>query len=151
MWYLLPYGRILFLTPNPYFSFYSLFSKWNCIVNYQFITMKIPMKTKINPFFFLFKPRKKRFFGRKTINLSVPQSETSSTKMSQIDEYISSSPTYQEVPDFQRVQITGDYASGVSSSWSLTAGKTLCLIVSASYLPPLPFEEGVSSPALCYT
>lgn len=71
--------------------------------------------------------------------------------MSQIDEYISSSPTYQEVPDFQRVQITGDYASGVSCSWSLTAGKTLSLIVSASYFPPLPFEKDVSSPALCYT
>ncbi|XP_032947833.1 AMP deaminase 1 isoform X3 [Rhinolophus ferrumequinum] len=58
--------------------------------------------------------RKRRFFGRKTVNLSVPQSETSSTKMSQFDEYISSSPMYQTVPDFQRVQITGDYASGVT-------------------------------------
>nr|KAF6304592.1 adenosine monophosphate deaminase 1 [Pipistrellus kuhlii] len=58
--------------------------------------------------------RKKRFSGRKTVNLAIPQSETSSARMSQIDEYISSSPTYQEVPDFQRVQITGDYASGVT-------------------------------------
>ncbi|XDA70334.1 hypothetical protein R6Z07F_000709 [Ovis aries] len=58
--------------------------------------------------------RKRRFFGRKTISLSVPQTETSSTKLSLIDEYISSSPTYQTVPDFQRVQITGDYASGVT-------------------------------------
>uniref|UniRef100_A0A8C9I8E0 AMP deaminase n=1 Tax=Piliocolobus tephrosceles TaxID=591936 RepID=A0A8C9I8E0_9PRIM len=56
--------------------------------------------------------RKKRFQGRKTVNLSIPLSETSSTKLSHIDEYISSSPTYQTVPDFQRVQITGDYASG---------------------------------------
>nr|XP_010342354.2 AMP deaminase 1 isoform X3 [Saimiri boliviensis boliviensis] len=57
--------------------------------------------------------RKKRFQGRKTVNLSIPLSETSSTKLSHIDEYISS-PTYQTVPDFQRVQITGDYASGVT-------------------------------------
>ena len=102
--------------------------------------------------FFNFKLRKRRFFGRKTISLSVPQTETSSTKLSLIDEYISSSPTYQTVPDFQRVQITGDYASGVScflpprcSCWEI-----LSLIVSASFLPPLPFE-GVSSLALCYT
>ncbi|XP_054368643.1 AMP deaminase 1 isoform X4 [Mirounga angustirostris] len=57
--------------------------------------------------------RKKRSHGQKTINLSIPQSETSSTKLSHINEYISS-PTYQTVPDFQRVQITGDYASGVT-------------------------------------
>ncbi|XP_067583455.1 AMP deaminase 1 isoform X3 [Pseudorca crassidens] len=58
--------------------------------------------------------RKKRSFGQRTISLSVPQSETSSTKLSHIDEYISSSPTYETVPDFQRVQITGDYSSGVT-------------------------------------
>uniref|UniRef100_A0A8C6S080 AMP deaminase n=1 Tax=Nannospalax galili TaxID=1026970 RepID=A0A8C6S080_NANGA len=56
--------------------------------------------------------RKRRFQGRKTVNLSIPQSETSSTKLSHIEELISSSPTYESVPDFQRVQITGDYASG---------------------------------------
>lgn len=48
------------------------------------------------------------------MNLSIPLSETSSTKLSHIDECISSSATYETVPDFQRVQITGDYASGVS-------------------------------------
>uniref|UniRef100_F6R4B7 AMP deaminase n=1 Tax=Monodelphis domestica TaxID=13616 RepID=F6R4B7_MONDO len=58
--------------------------------------------------------RKKRFGSRKTVTFSVPQSETSSTKLSHIEEYISSSPVYQTVPDFQRVQITGDYASGVT-------------------------------------
>lgn len=84
-----------------------------------------------------FKPRKKRFSGRKMVSLAIPQSEASSTGMSQIDEYISSSPTYQQVPDFQRVQITGDYASGVSCSWTLAAGKTLSFTVSA--LPFLPF------------
>ncbi|XP_012405075.1 AMP deaminase 1 [Sarcophilus harrisii] len=57
--------------------------------------------------------RKKRFQSRKTVNLSIPHSETS-TKLSNIEEYISSSPVYQTVPDFQRVQITGDYASGVT-------------------------------------
>ncbi|XP_004380432.1 AMP deaminase 1 isoform X2 [Trichechus manatus latirostris] len=58
--------------------------------------------------------RKRRFQGRKTVSLSIPLSEASSTKLAHIDEYISSSPTYQTVPDFQRVQITGDYASGVT-------------------------------------
>ncbi|XP_005389061.1 PREDICTED: AMP deaminase 1 isoform X1 [Chinchilla lanigera] len=58
--------------------------------------------------------RKRRFQGRKTVNLSIPLSETSSTKLSHIDECISSSSTYETVPDFQRVQITGDYASGVT-------------------------------------
>ncbi|KAL0603617.1 AMP deaminase 1 [Plecturocebus cupreus] len=56
---------------------------------------------------------KKHFQGRKTVNLSIPLSETSSTKLSHSDEYISS-PTYQTVPDFQRVRITGDYASGAT-------------------------------------
>ncbi|KAJ8784745.1 hypothetical protein J1605_008096 [Eschrichtius robustus] len=60
------------------------------------------------------RPRKKRFFGHKTISLSVPQSETSSTTLPHIDEYSSPSPAYQTVPDFQRVQITGDYSSGVT-------------------------------------
>lgn len=102
--------------------------------------MKLPMKSKIHPFIFLnFKPRKRRFFGRKTVNLSIPQSETSSTKMSHIDEYISSSPTYQTVPDFQRVQITGDYASGVSHSlvpppWDVAAGKTAWLFQLLTFL-----------------
>ncbi|KAL0605191.1 AMP deaminase 1 [Plecturocebus cupreus] len=57
--------------------------------------------------------RKKHFQGQKTVNLPIPLSETSSTKLSHSDEYISS-PTYQTVPDFQRVQITRDYASGVT-------------------------------------
>ncbi|XP_076975921.1 AMP deaminase 1 isoform X1 [Tamandua tetradactyla] len=58
--------------------------------------------------------RRKNSRKRKTVNLSIPLSEASSTQLSHIDEYISSSPTYQTVPDFQRVQITGDYASGVT-------------------------------------
>lgn len=33
----------------------------------------------------------------------------------------------------------------------VAARKILSLIVSTSFLPPLPFEEGVSSPVLCYT
>ena len=86
-----------------------------------------------------FKPRKKRFHGRKTVNLSIPQSEASSTKLSHIDEYISSSPTYQTVPDFQRVQITGDYASGVSCFFpsNVAAGKTQ--LDCFSFLTFLPF------------
>uniref|UniRef100_A0A8C5L8B7 AMP deaminase n=1 Tax=Jaculus jaculus TaxID=51337 RepID=A0A8C5L8B7_JACJA len=59
--------------------------------------------------------RKKHFQGRKTVNLSIPRSETSPTKLAQLDEFISSSSSYENVPDFQRVQITGDYASGVTA------------------------------------
>lgn len=51
----------------------------------------------------------------KTIALAVPLAQK--TGLSTIDEIISTSPQYQSVPDFQRVQITGDYASGVGISW----------------------------------
>ncbi|XP_074833675.1 AMP deaminase 1 isoform X2 [Carettochelys insculpta] len=57
--------------------------------------------------------RKKRL-SLKTIALALPVAETSATKLSTIDEFIAASPLYQAVPDFQRVQITGDYASGVT-------------------------------------
>lgn len=66
--------------------------------------------------------------------MSVPQSETSFAKLSHIDEYISSSPTYQTVPDFQRVQITGDYASGVSCSLPIKVA-TWCLFQLLTFLP----------------
>ncbi|XP_062461664.1 AMP deaminase 1 isoform X3 [Pezoporus occidentalis] len=58
--------------------------------------------------------RKKRLFRMKTIALAVPVAHKSITKLSAIEEVISTSPLYQTVPDFQRVQITGDYASGVT-------------------------------------
>ncbi|XP_069732313.1 AMP deaminase 1 isoform X1 [Phaenicophaeus curvirostris] len=58
--------------------------------------------------------RKKRLLRLKTIALAVPVAHKSTTKLSTIDEVISASPLYQTVPDFQRVQITGDYASGVT-------------------------------------
>lgn len=53
----------------------------------------------------------------KTIALAVPLAQKTTTGLSTIDEVISTSPQYQSVPDFQRVQITGDYASGVGISW----------------------------------
>ncbi|XP_067166839.1 AMP deaminase 1 isoform X2 [Apteryx mantelli] len=58
--------------------------------------------------------RKKRLLRLKTIALAVPVAQKSMTRLSTIDEVISTSPLYQTVPDFQRVQITGDYASGVT-------------------------------------
>ncbi|XP_053249535.1 AMP deaminase 1 isoform X1 [Podarcis raffonei] len=58
--------------------------------------------------------RKKRLLRLKTIALLVPTAGKSSTKLSTLDEVISSSASYQAVPQFQRVQITGDYAAGVT-------------------------------------
>ncbi|XP_009330201.1 PREDICTED: AMP deaminase 1 isoform X4 [Pygoscelis adeliae] len=58
--------------------------------------------------------RKKRLLRLKTIALAVPVAQKSITRLSTIDEVISTSPLYQTVPDFRRVQITGDYASGVT-------------------------------------
>ncbi|KAM9217214.1 AMP deaminase 1 [Leptosomus discolor] len=58
--------------------------------------------------------RKKQLLRMKTIALAVPVAKQSITRLSTIDEVISTSPLYQTVPDFQRVQITGDYASGVT-------------------------------------
>ncbi|TFJ98597.1 AMP deaminase 1 [Platysternon megacephalum] len=57
--------------------------------------------------------RKKRI-SLKTIALALPLAKTSATKLSTIEEFIAASPLYQSVPDFQRVQISGDYASGVT-------------------------------------
>lgn len=59
--------------------------------------------------------RKKHLLSLKTIALAIPLAQK--TGLSTIDEVISTSPHYQSVPDFQRVQITGDYASGVGISW----------------------------------
>ncbi|KFP23390.1 AMP deaminase 1, partial [Colius striatus] len=58
--------------------------------------------------------RKKRLLRMKTIALALPVAQKSVTKLSVIDEVISTSSVYQTVPEFQRVQITGDYASGVT-------------------------------------
>ncbi|XP_010219515.1 PREDICTED: AMP deaminase 1 [Tinamus guttatus] len=58
--------------------------------------------------------RKKRLLRLKTVALAVPLAHKATSGLSTIDEVISTSPLYQAVPDFQRVQITGDYASGVT-------------------------------------
>ncbi|KAM9369444.1 AMP deaminase 1 [Phaethornis superciliosus] len=58
--------------------------------------------------------RRKRLFHLKTIALAIPVAQKSITRLSDIAEVISTSPMYQAVPHFQRVQITGDYASGVA-------------------------------------
>ncbi|KAJ6657934.1 hypothetical protein lerEdw1_001724 [Lerista edwardsae] len=57
--------------------------------------------------------RKKRLLRLKTIALVVPLIGKSSTKLSTLDEVISTTALYQAVPKFQRVQITGDYAAGL--------------------------------------
>ncbi|KFV64000.1 AMP deaminase 1, partial [Dryobates pubescens] len=58
--------------------------------------------------------RKKRLLRSQTIAFAVPGSQKSPTKLSTIAEVVPTSPLYETVPDFQRVQITGDYASGVT-------------------------------------
>ncbi|XP_054837636.1 AMP deaminase 1 isoform X1 [Eublepharis macularius] len=58
--------------------------------------------------------RKKGLLRLKTIALVLPIAGKSSTKLSTIDEVISTTTQYQAVPKFQRVQITGDYAAGVT-------------------------------------
>ncbi|XP_066482673.1 AMP deaminase 1 isoform X1 [Tiliqua scincoides] len=58
--------------------------------------------------------RRKRLLRLKTIALVVPLVGKSSTKLSTLDEVISTTALYQAVPKFQRVQITGDYAAGVT-------------------------------------
>lgn len=55
----------------------------------------------------------------KTIALAVPVAQKSVTKLSTIEDVISTSALYQTVPDFQRVQITGDYASGVGTCMAI--------------------------------
>ncbi|NXN18445.1 AMPD1 deaminase, partial [Indicator maculatus] len=58
--------------------------------------------------------RKKHLLRSQTIASAVPGVQKSTARLSTIDEVVSTSPLYQTVPDFQRVQITGDYASGVT-------------------------------------
>lgn len=73
----------------------------------------------------------------KTIALALPVAQKSATKLSTIDEVISSCPLYQTVPDFQRVQITGDYASGVG-----TCMATPFPVLTAT--PPVPARPSAS-------
>ncbi|XP_019369305.1 PREDICTED: AMP deaminase 1 [Gavialis gangeticus] len=58
--------------------------------------------------------KQKKRLRLKTIALVLPVAKMSSTKLSTIDEVMSTSPLYQAVPNFQRVQTTCDYASGVT-------------------------------------
>ncbi|XP_060628557.2 AMP deaminase 1 isoform X2 [Anolis sagrei] len=58
--------------------------------------------------------KRKRLLRLKTIALVVPLIGKSSTKLSTLDEVMSTNTSYQTVPKFQRVQITGDYAAGVT-------------------------------------
>lgn len=82
--------------------------------------------------------RKKRLLRLKTIALAVPVAQKSITRLSTIDEVISTSPVYQTVPDFQRVQITGDYASGVGTCMAIpfpkltTISSSPCLSLSSA-------------------
>uniref|UniRef100_H3BGE3 AMP deaminase n=1 Tax=Latimeria chalumnae TaxID=7897 RepID=H3BGE3_LATCH len=58
--------------------------------------------------------RKKRLQRSRTISLAIPGAKTSASQLPAIKEVEISVPLYQSVPDFQRVAITGDYASGVT-------------------------------------
>ncbi|KYO48381.1 suppression of tumorigenicity 5 protein isoform B [Alligator mississippiensis] len=58
--------------------------------------------------------KQKKRLRLKTIALVMPVAKRSSTKLSTIDEVMSTSSLYQAVPNFQRVQTTCDYASGVT-------------------------------------
>ena len=81
--------------------------------------------------------RKKRLLRLKTIALAVPVAHKSITRLSTIDEVISTSPLYQTVPDFQRVQITGDYASGVGTCMAIP----LPMLTTTSSSPCLSFSS----------
>ncbi|XP_053313540.1 AMP deaminase 1 isoform X2 [Spea bombifrons] len=66
--------------------------------------------------------RKKRLQRLKTIAIKVPEVEKELTIVHDSDD---STPLYLTVPDFQKVQITGDYASGVTVDDFDLAGKGL--------------------------
>ncbi|XP_030077385.1 AMP deaminase 1 [Microcaecilia unicolor] len=55
--------------------------------------------------------RKMRLERLKEISLTVPEVEKCEASVTTVED---STPLYKRVPDFQRVQISGDYASGVS-------------------------------------
>lgn len=62
---------------------------------------------------------RKKLLRMKTTVLAPPTVPMSVPSPAPIDEASSQCPQYKGVPDFQRVQITGDYASGVGTSWLL--------------------------------
>ncbi|KAM5181535.1 AMP deaminase 1 [Mantella aurantiaca] len=66
--------------------------------------------------------RKKRLERLKNVILKVPEAEQ---KQVLVADAADSSPLYKNVPEFQRVQITGDYASGVTVDDFELAGKGL--------------------------
>lgn len=59
---------------------------------------------------------RKKLIRMKTTTLAPPLAPGSGPSLAVIEEANSTSPQYQSVPDFQRVQISGDYASGVGTS-----------------------------------
>ncbi|XP_075052400.1 AMP deaminase 1 isoform X2 [Mixophyes fleayi] len=77
--------------------------------------------------------RKKRLQRLKTIVVRVPEAEQ---KQVAVEDAADSTPLYKTVPDFQRVQITGDYASGVTVDDFELAGKGLyrALTIREKYL-----------------
>ncbi|NXX26600.1 AMPD1 deaminase, partial [Nicator chloris] len=60
--------------------------------------------------------RRKKLIRMKTTVLAPPTAPGSAPSLAAPEDASSTCPQYQAVPDFQRVQITGDYASGVGTS-----------------------------------
>ncbi|KAL1021123.1 hypothetical protein UPYG_G00009100 [Umbra pygmaea] len=58
--------------------------------------------------------RKKRLHKCRTMTLPSSMSDQTKKMLSPVAEVVLDTPTYLEVPDFQRVAIIGDYASGVT-------------------------------------
>lgn len=59
---------------------------------------------------------RKKLIRMQTTVLAPPTAPGSGPRLAGPEEANSTCPQYQTVPDFQRVQITGDYASGVGNS-----------------------------------
>lgn len=150
MWCLLSHGQILI--PSPHFNFHFLSSKWNCTVKPQFITIKLPMKREINAFFFFISNPGKGVSsdGRLLISLFHRVKHLPPKCPTLMNTFLHLQPTrpcliFRECRSLA-IMPQGWVAPGPSD---VAAGKTLSLSVSASYLPLLPSEEGVSLPALC--
>lgn len=102
---------------------------------------------------------RKKLIHLKTIALALPLAPRSVPSQAVTDEANSTCPQYQTVPDFQRVQITGDYASGVGTSmaapfpcWSpLLVPACPSAVPSDTGVCTSCSGEGVSQLSLCLT
>lgn len=93
----------------------SCWHNWNTAVGVpQALPLCVPMGWGCLPEPF---PRsRKKLIRMKTVALALSVAPRSGSSLAVTEEANSTCPQYQAVPDFQRVQITGDYASGVGTS-----------------------------------